>query len=116
MDLMSLDYSTIPVSALQKATQSILSSGLNQQKIIPNENGIPRDWRGLAHLMGLTGVETGWLSSTPDPLASLLNFWGKKGNLFLLQNYLEVIDRFDVLDDTRQLFGELLKMLILFSL
>lgn len=100
-----LDFSKIPLSALKKATQNVLSTGLNQPKVIPNKDGLPRDWRGLAHLIGLNGVETGWIATTADPLLALLNHWGKNGNLNLLENYLEIIDRYDVLDDAKLLFG-----------
>lgn len=100
----NVDLSQIPLSALKENTHSILSSGLNHHKILPNKDGLPRDWRGIAHLIGLNGVETGWLGTKEDPFCALLSHWSKNGNLSLLQNYLEVIDRYDVLDDTKDLF------------
>lgn len=110
MDVKTLDYSKIPLIALKKTTQNILSAGLNQHKIIPNNDGIPRDWRGLGHLIGLNGIEMGWIEATPDPFSALLNHWGKNGNLNLLQNYLKIIDRFDVLDDAKQFIGKTLHL------
>ncbi|KAL0281098.1 UNVERIFIED_CONTAM: hypothetical protein PYX00_002193 [Menopon gallinae] len=97
-----LDLSEIPLSALKQSTLVTLSASLNHYKIIPTNNGLPRDWRGLAQLMGFNGVETHQISVKPDCFLTLINQWGEKGNVALLQEYLSLIDRYDVLDDTQE--------------
>lgn len=103
----NLDFTQVPITVLKKPTVIILSAGLNAQKIIPNEDGIPRDWRGLAHLAGLSNFETNRFSAMPDPTQAFLNHWGASGNVHMLLEFLAVIDRFDVLDDVRQVIGKL---------
>lgn len=95
----------VPVSALRKATISVLSGGLNSEKIIPTDDGLPRDWRGLAHMIGLDGVETHRIGASKDQVAELVSVWGPKGTVEQLKQILAVIDRFDVLDDVWNFLG-----------
>lgn len=109
-----LDLSKIPLSALKQSTLVTLSASLNQYKIIPTNDGLPRDWRGLAQLMGFNGIETHQLSIKPDCFYALVHHWGGKGNVSLLQEYLALIDRYDVLDDTKEAIGKFFIYLVTF--
>jgi len=99
------DLTKIPLLALRKATIAMLSSGLNSLKVLPTEEGLPRDWRGLAHLAGLNGVETSRIASSNDPTEFLIKHWAAEANVEQLFQFLALIDRFDVLDDSKQLIG-----------
>ncbi|KOX68497.1 Myeloid differentiation primary response protein MyD88 [Melipona quadrifasciata] len=50
---MTVDLSTVPLVALSIESKYAISSLLNPPKILPSENGLPRDWRGLAHFCKL---------------------------------------------------------------
>ncbi|XP_031371117.1 myeloid differentiation primary response protein MyD88 isoform X2 [Apis dorsata] len=109
---MTIDLSTIPLVALSIESIQVVSSLLNSPKIIPCENNLPRDWRGLAHLCELSGELMPLLISHPDPTAYILTYWKKKQKNITIkdfQNLLEKIDRWDILDDTLKLFEQLQK-------
>lgn len=104
---MTIDLSTIPLVALSIESTQVVSSLLNSPKVIPCENKLPRDWRGLAHLCELGGELMPLLISHPDPTAYILTYWKKKQKNITIkdfQNLLEKIDRWDILDDTLKLF------------
>ncbi|KOC70906.1 Myeloid differentiation primary response protein MyD88 [Habropoda laboriosa] len=50
---MTVDLSAVPLVALSVESKQVISTLLNPPKVIPSENGLPRDWRGLAHLCNL---------------------------------------------------------------
>ncbi|XP_006560503.2 myeloid differentiation primary response protein MyD88-A isoform X2 [Apis mellifera] len=109
---MTIDLSTIPLVALSIESTQVVSSLLNSPKVIPCENKLPRDWRGLAHLCELGGELMPLLISHPDPTAYILTYWKKKQKNITIkdfQNLLEKIDRWDILDDTLKLFEQLQK-------
>lgn len=74
-----------------------------------------RDWRGLAHLSGISGEMIPGFFSSADPTSGVLAQWSQKGvhiaNLRRLQEYLGKMDRFDVYDDTRHLFGKFMSFI-----
>ena len=65
-----------------------------------------RDWRGLAQLVGLTGEMVVLICTKPDPTAQVLTQW-KQGTVGQLTTFLGRLDRWDVVDDTEELIGNL---------
>ncbi|XP_012146576.1 myeloid differentiation primary response protein MyD88 isoform X2 [Megachile rotundata] len=66
-----------------------------------------RDWRGLAHSSNLSGEILPLLMSHSDPSAYILSIWQERQKdvtLKDLQTALEEIDRWDIIDDTSELF------------
>ncbi|CAD1475681.1 unnamed protein product [Heterotrigona itama] len=104
---MTVDLSTVPLVALSIESRYAISSLLNPPKILPSENGLPRDWRGLAHFCKLGGEIMPLLTSHPDPTTYILATWQKKekdATIKDLQIALEEIERWDILDDTSKFF------------
>lgn len=104
---MTTDLSKIPLVALSVKTKEVISTLLNPPKVIPTENGLPRDWRGLAHSSNLSGEILPLLMSHSDPSAYILSIWEKRHKdvtIKDLQAALEEIDRWDIIDDTLELF------------
>lgn len=95
----------IPLAALSTSTREIISVLLNPLKIIPTDEGLPRDWRGLAQLVGLTGQMVQLLSTKADPTWQVLSQW-KEGSLGHLTSILGQLDRWDVVDDTAEYMVE----------
>lgn len=58
-----------------------------------------RDWRGLEHLTGEK------VSKHDNPVEHILHAWEKSNTATLgqLQSFLAQLDRYDVLDDTREM-------------
>lgn len=63
-----------------------------------------RDWRGLAELMGCEMLTIQNLEKTPNPFGALVN-QAKDLTVNQLIEYLEKMDRYDVVDDTIALMG-----------
>ncbi|XP_050577281.1 myeloid differentiation primary response protein MyD88 [Bombus affinis] len=104
---MTVELSTVPLASLSVQSKCVISSLLNPLKILPSENGLPRDWRGLAHVCKLSGEIIPLLTSHPDPTAYILTVWQQQRKditLKDLQTVLEEIERWDILDDTSKLF------------
>ncbi len=119
----------IPVRVLKAKTQQILSCMLNKPKVTMSPDGLPRsvhsqivihnfftfyirlttfshrDYRGLADLMHISTLSF-WFKDG-DYMGKLLELWGKEEDATLgkLQEFFEKIDRYDVLDDTMEMFG-----------
>ncbi|KAJ4435002.1 hypothetical protein ANN_23574 [Periplaneta americana] len=94
-----VDLFQIPLIALRTSTREIISTLLNPMKVIPNSEGLPRDWRGLAQLTGMNNQMVILIGSKPDPTAQVLSQW-RQGSIGLLKSYLGQLDRWDVVDDT----------------
>ncbi|XP_069672076.1 myeloid differentiation primary response protein MyD88 [Periplaneta americana] len=94
-----VDLFQIPLIALRTSTREIVSTLLNPMKVIPNSEGLPRDWRGLAQLTGMNNQMVILIGSKPDPTAQVLSQW-RQGSIGLLKSYLGQLDRWDVVDDT----------------
>ncbi|XP_076289495.1 myeloid differentiation primary response protein MyD88-like [Lasioglossum baleicum] len=104
---MSGDQSAVPLVALSTVSKEVISTLLNPPKVIPTENGLPRDWRGLAHLSNLGGEVMALLATHPDPSTYILTSWQRKQKNVRIKDFqeiLEELDRWDILDDTSKLF------------
>lgn len=103
-----IDLSSIPVSALSSNTIRHISISLNKRKILLSENGDFRDWRGLAGRIGLDNSYHQMLSAESDATKRVLSIWGEKpldyANMQRLQYILGLIDRWDIVDDTNEMF------------
>nr|CAD7201539.1 unnamed protein product [Timema douglasi] len=91
--------SEVPLHALRSNTREVLSGLLNPLKVLPTEDGLPRDWRGLAQLAGLQGHIISMLVENRDPTNKVLEAW-PESSFGKLQDALGHLDRWDVLDDT----------------
>ncbi|XP_076383482.1 myeloid differentiation primary response protein MyD88 [Megalopta genalis] len=104
---MTPNLSAVPLVALSKESKQVISTLLNPPKIIPCENGLPRDWRGLAHLSNLGGEVMPLLTSHPDPSNYILLSWQNKEKDITINDFQAILgklDRWDILDDTSELF------------
>nr|AFZ95001.1 myeloid differentiation primary response protein 88 [Scylla serrata]AGC65453.1 myeloid differentiation factor 88 [Scylla paramamosain] len=91
-----------PVRILSPSTRKHMACRLDSRKILLASQGIHRDWRGVAEQAEL---DVGSISSGKiSPTEHCLHLLGQKGSLMgQLWNYLEAMDRFDVIDDTRDM-------------
>lgn len=110
---MAGDSYEVTIKALSTKTIALLSTLLNPPKIILTENGLPRDWNGLAELAGISGECIPSLQSAKDHTKKLLSVWYEKdqkgstiGNLLA---HLEKLDRFDVVEDVQDFIDEDIK-------
>lgn len=106
------------VYALRSNTITKISNSLNPVKIIPTEEGLLRDWRGLAHLAGIDGETVLSLSCKSDPTAEVFKLWKRNNgqneiaSLGLLRLCLSKMDRWDIVDDTSEMFEQDVKEFI----
>lgn len=99
----------IPISALGKNCRRKLSFSLNAIKVILSEDGVQRDWRGVHHYLHLESLPLGYLQTRDDKMGEMLEQWQidcKTASLGELQKILGDIDRWDVVDDTSEMFGK----------
>ncbi|XP_033209777.1 myeloid differentiation primary response protein MyD88 [Belonocnema kinseyi] len=103
-----MDFSTVPLFALSTESKQLISTLLNPPKILKSDNGWPRDWRGLAYVLGIPGEKIPLLESQRDPADKLLGTLQEKSNSKItfkeLQDAFDKIDRWDVIDDLEPLF------------
>lgn len=92
----------VPLAALCNSTREALSTHLNPLKVIPTDEGLLRDWRGLAQLAGFSGQMVALIGSKPDPTAQVLNQW-RQGSVGLLRSILGQLDRWDIVNDTQNM-------------
>ncbi|XP_055374442.1 myeloid differentiation primary response protein MyD88 [Condylostylus longicornis] len=107
----NIHFNKIPISALRQKARNILSLSLNRMKIIPSENKLLRDWRGVADLAGLRSVYGQSIQMHSDPMEKLLQIWCSKDNeetasVDNLIKFLVEIDRWDVLSDINEILVE----------
>lgn len=77
-----------------------LSSYLNIEHVLKCDNGLARDYRGLAQQLELSYSEIAQLEKIYDPCGSLLNYQKvSKLSVYELFELLIGIGRYDVLDD-----------------
>ncbi|CAG7726742.1 unnamed protein product, partial [Allacma fusca] len=102
------DRNNAPLTFLRPSTIQLLCTLLNPIKIIPNENGLLRDWRGLAELSGITSEKIIYFESKENPTSEFLKHWmkeeGKTRSINDLRAFLAVIDRYDACDDCSPMF------------
>lgn len=100
----------VPIRCLRKETKDLISSLLNPRKVIPNENGQSRDWYGLAELCGIGGEKIPNIERNNDPTKKVLELWSEKNGdestTAKLISYLEILERFDVIDDAKSLIED----------
>ncbi|XP_018793715.1 PREDICTED: myeloid differentiation primary response protein MyD88 [Bactrocera latifrons] len=89
-----------PLQELSTNTRLQLSQLLNCRKILRSEDGYERDWRGVAEL---AEVRSFCSSNNDDPMRAVLREWcshrPQTATFARLQQYLGIIDRWDVSDD-----------------
>ncbi|XP_046389681.1 myeloid differentiation primary response protein MyD88 isoform X1 [Ischnura elegans] len=119
MEMGGTDHSTatdstdnVTARALRAQTLNMISVLLNPLKVLPTDEGIPRDWRGLAQLAGLDGNITMGLGCKTDPTSEVLKMWISKSgvaSIGLLKSFLGEMDRWDVVDDTSSMMEQDIK-------
>ncbi|XP_071446600.1 myeloid differentiation primary response protein MyD88 [Hetaerina americana] len=104
-DLVSVSARALGVNTINK-----ISVSLNTLKVLPTDEGLPRDWRGLAQLTGLDGNLTRSLGCKPDPTAEVLKLWinnkASEASIGSLKSYLSQMDRWDIIDDTSSMIEQ----------
>ncbi|KAE8740820.1 Myeloid differentiation primary response protein 88 [Frankliniella occidentalis] len=106
-----IDLSEVPIAALRDRTRRLLEESLNEARVLPTDENIPRDWRGLAHF---TGINTLSLAKSTNPCSEILKLWDedklskgdKRPSLRDLLNIFAQIDRWDVYDDSEPMMLE----------
>lgn len=102
-------FNEIPISVLRTKSRDLLSKRLNTIKVILSENGLPRDFRGVLQCIGLNEFVQS-VQSKYDPMREVLDLWENNqpntATVCQLQHILGNIDRWDVVDDTNDVFGE----------
>ncbi|XP_055837535.1 myeloid differentiation primary response protein MyD88 [Episyrphus balteatus] len=106
-----IDYAKVPLDAMRQSSCTILSRSLNPTKVLLSEEGIYRDWRGIAYLAGLCSLYGPFMSAEKDPMAKVLSLWRREGdnqtaNFDNLLKFLGKIDRWDVADDLTESLAE----------
>lgn len=106
-----IDYAKVPLSAMRQAAKTILSRSLNPTKVLLSEEGIQRDWRGIAYLAGLCSLYEPFMQTEQDPINKVLSLWRHEGdnqtaNFDNLLKFLGKIDRWDVADDLAESLAE----------
>lgn len=107
----TVDLKQVPIKVIRPECRQLLCKQLNGTKMLLSEEGLPRDWRGILqclHLRHSTTLED--LVAHKDPFGKIFERWqqeqGDMASLDDFQAILGRIDRWDVLDDTRDYFGK----------
>lgn len=107
----------MPIAILGPKSREKLSRNLNSIKAILSENGVERDWRGVLSSLRLANMPP-IDAYVRDPMEEILRQWQKEcdgsATIGELQDILKKIDRWDVIDDTSDLFGECSTLSIVF--
>lgn len=106
----SIDLQTIPLSALRQKSRNSLAIYLDAMKILPSTDGLSRDWRGVVHLSGLNNQYESFLWSKMNPTIELIKILEKEPHDITFAEFRKMlgdIDRWDVIDDTYEMFGKL---------
>ncbi|XP_030759145.1 myeloid differentiation primary response protein MyD88 [Sitophilus oryzae] len=95
------DKYTNSIRVLRANTINIISNLLNPKKYIKTEQGLLRDWEGLADLCGIAGEVIPNISVLTDPTSKVLQIWQEKSDATIknLLLYFTKLDRDDVVDD-----------------
>ncbi|KAM7341595.1 myeloid differentiation primary response protein MyD88-like isoform 1-T5 [Cochliomyia hominivorax] len=96
-------FKETPLTALSKKTSRKLSYLLNSRKILRSEEGYERDWRGLACLAKQKCLCDENALSGDDPMMKVIQLWctnnPNTATFAYLEQFLGIIDRWDVCDD-----------------
>ncbi|EGI65212.1 PREDICTED: myeloid differentiation primary response protein MyD88 isoform X3 [Acromyrmex echinatior] len=105
---MTIDLSTVPLVAATVASRQVIATMLNPVKVLPSDNGLPRDWRGLAHQLEFNSKFVSMLVSHSDPTMRIFTeLTDKNKKDFTIKDFqamMEQMDRWDIIDDTEALF------------
>ncbi|XP_014468605.1 PREDICTED: myeloid differentiation primary response protein MyD88 [Dinoponera quadriceps] len=104
---MTMDLSTVPLVAISVGSKQVISTLLNPTKVLPSENGLPRDWRGLAYLLELSAEVMTLLSSHSNPTIYMLTILEQKEKNITIKDFylmMEQISRWDIIDDIEDMF------------
>ncbi|KYN02200.1 PREDICTED: myeloid differentiation primary response protein MyD88 [Cyphomyrmex costatus] len=105
---MTIDLSTVPLAAATVTSRQVIATMLNPVKVLPSDNGLPRDWRGLAHQLELSSKFVSMLVSHSDPTMRIFTELTDKNKKDIaikdFQAMMEQMDRWDIIDDTEALF------------
>lgn len=110
-DRNQIDYAKVPLDALRQTAKMILARSLNPTKVFLSEAGIPRDWRGISYLAGLSSLYESLMLTDKDPINKVISLWRREGdnqtaNFDNLLKFLGEIDRWDVADDLAESLAE----------
>ncbi|XP_065367511.1 myeloid differentiation primary response protein MyD88 [Calliphora vicina] len=98
-----ITFQEIPLTALSKKSLRKLSHLLNSRKVLRSEEGYERDWRGLASLARQKFLCDENTISGDDPMTKVIQLWctnnPKTATFAYLEQFLGIIDRWDVSDD-----------------
>lgn len=106
----TINFEDIPISALGPKSRQILSGYLDPVKIFKSELGHFRDWRGIFFSVGIENHYYSHIQCrSSDKMEHLLRLWSEhnsvqEANLAKLRNIFGEIDRWDIYDDTNQMF------------
>lgn len=100
MSLRRGEVGEAPIRILSSATRQLMATRLDSRKILLASQGVHRDWRGVAEQANLD-VSSISCWGKISPTEHCLHIWGQKGGkVEHLWTFLEVMDRYDVIDDT----------------
>lgn len=104
----SIDLDAIPISVIRQKCREMLCRQLNHIKVLLSEEGLPRDWRGVLHHINLTNANVAHFGGLIDPMGAILDNWMNEypelATMGKLHRILGNIDRWDVVDDSRDFF------------
>ncbi|KAH8372385.1 hypothetical protein KR093_011290 [Drosophila rubida] len=96
-------FNRTPLSELSIETKRQLSCMLNRKKVLRTEDGYERDWRGIAYLAKLTNLLD---ENVHKPMEAVITTWIQHNpttaEVGYLEQYLGIIDRWDVQDDIKE--------------
>nr|XP_016929084.1 uncharacterized protein LOC108009325 [Drosophila suzukii] len=96
-------FNETPLSELGVETRSQLSRMLNRKKVLRSEEGYQRDWRGISELAKQKGFVD---ENANNPMDLVLISWSQRSpqtaKVGHLENFLGIIDRWDVCDDIQE--------------
>lgn len=105
-ELAGAGFNRTPLTALSQNTRSQLAGMLNRKKVLRSEEGHERDWRGIANL---AGVRSYMDDDCSMPMDNVLKIWNehnpKTAEVGHLEQFLGIIDRWDVRDDIQENLG-----------
>lgn len=104
-------FNETPLSELSMETRTQLSRMLNRKKVLRSEEGYQRDWRGISELAKQKGFVD---ENANNPMDLVLMSWSQRSpqtaKVGHLENFLGIIDRWDVCDDIQENLGRFLKL------
>ncbi|ALC41722.1 Myd88 [Drosophila busckii] len=96
-------FNRTPLAELGADTRRQLACMLNRKKVLRSEEGYERDWRGIASLAGQRDYIDEFANM---PMDLVLNSWirhnPQTAEVGKLEEYLGIIDRWDVRDDIQE--------------